>query len=68
MVPGAHSTISFAGAKVLTFYFRDRFAFDVTSESLRGVKRHFTRFSAAAQEAGLSVEGRHPSETARCPR
>jgi len=52
--PGAHSTISFAGAEVLKFYFGDRFAFNVTSESLQGVKRHFTSFSAAAQEAGLS--------------
>jgi membrane-associated phospholipid phosphatase len=52
--PGAHSTISFAGAEVLKFYFGDQFAFDVTSESLQGVKRHFTSFSAAAQEAGLS--------------
>jgi membrane-associated phospholipid phosphatase len=52
--PGAHSTVSFAGAEVLKFYFGDRFAFDVTSESLQGVKRHFTSFSAAAQEAGLS--------------
>jgi membrane-associated phospholipid phosphatase len=52
--PGAHSTISFAGAEVLRFYFGDRFAFDVTSESLLGAKRHFTSFSAAAQEAGLS--------------
>lgn len=52
--PGAHSTISFAGAQVLGFYFGDKFTFDVTSESLPGVKRHFTSFSAAAQEAGLS--------------
>jgi len=52
--PGAHSTISFAGAEVLKSYFGDRFAFDVTSESLQGAKRHFTSFSAAAQEAGLS--------------
>ena len=52
--PGAHSTISFAGAEVLKFYFGDQFAFDVTSESLLGAKRHFTSFSAAAQEAGLS--------------
>jgi len=52
--PGAHSTISFAGAEVLKSVFGDRFAFDVTSESLQGVKRHFTSFSAAAQEAGLS--------------
>ena len=52
--PGAHSTISFAGAEVLKSYFGDRFAFDVTSESVQGAKRHFTSFSAAAQEAGLS--------------
>jgi len=52
--PGAHSTISFAGAEVLRFYFGDKFDFDVTSESLQGVKRHFSRFSAAAEEAGLS--------------
>src|ERR1700676_1159318 len=52
--PGAHSTISFAGAEVLKFYFGDQFTFDVTSESLQGAKRHFTSFSAAAQEAGLS--------------
>jgi membrane-associated phospholipid phosphatase len=52
--PGAHTTISFAGAEVLKSYFGDRFTFDVTSRSLQGVKRHFTSFSAAAQEAGLS--------------
>ena len=52
--PGAHSSISFAGAEVLKFYFGDRFTFDVTSELLQGVKRRFTSFSAAAQEAGLS--------------
>ena len=52
--PGAHSAISFAGAEVLKFDLGDRFTFDVTSESLNGVKRHFTSFSAAAQEAGLS--------------
>jgi len=52
--PGAHSTISRAGAEVLKFYFGDQFTFDVTSESVQGAKRHFTSFSAAAQEAGLS--------------
>jgi membrane-associated phospholipid phosphatase len=52
--PGAHSAISKAGATVLGFYFGDQFTFDVTSESLAGVKRHFTSFSAAAEEAGLS--------------
>ncbi|PYX98831.1 MAG: hypothetical protein DMG63_10765 [Acidobacteria bacterium] len=52
--PGAHSAISKAGATVLGFYFGNRFTFDVTSESLTGVTRHFTSFSAAAEEAGLS--------------
>jgi membrane-associated phospholipid phosphatase len=52
--PGAHSAISKAGATVLGFYFENRFAFDVTSESLAGVTRHFTSFDAAAEEAGLS--------------
>src|SRR6266705_1747769 len=39
--PGAHSAISAAGAEVLQFYFGKRFTFDVTSESLAGVTRHF---------------------------
>jgi membrane-associated phospholipid phosphatase len=52
--PGAHSAISKAGATVLGFYFGDQFTFDVTSESLAATTRHFTSFSAAAQEAGLS--------------
>jgi membrane-associated phospholipid phosphatase len=52
--PGAHSAISKAGATVLTFYFGNVFTFEVTSESLAGVTRHFTGFSAAAEEAGLS--------------
>jgi membrane-associated phospholipid phosphatase len=52
--PGAHSAISFAGAQVLRAYFGDRFTFDVTSESLVGVTRHFNSFTAAAEEAGLS--------------
>ena len=52
--PGAHSAISKAGATVLISYFGDTFTFDVTSESLTGVTRHFTSFSGAAEEAGLS--------------
>src|SRR5690349_21094599 len=52
--PGAHSAISKAGATVLSFYFGDQFTFDVSSESLAGVSRHFTSFSSAAEEAGLS--------------
>jgi hypothetical protein len=52
--PGAHSATSFAAARALQFYFGDKFTFDVTSEVLAGVKRHFTSFSAAAKEAGIS--------------
>jgi len=52
--PGAHSAISSAAATVLAFYFGDKFTFDVTSEVLPGVTRHFTSFSAAKREAGLS--------------
>jgi membrane-associated phospholipid phosphatase len=52
--PGAHSAISKAGATVLGFYFGDQFTFDVTSESLPGVTRHFTSFSTTSEEAGLS--------------
>jgi membrane-associated phospholipid phosphatase len=52
--PGAHSAISKAGATVLSSYFGNQFTFDVTSESLAGVTRHFTSFSAAGEEAGLS--------------
>lgn len=52
--PGAHSAISKAGATVLSSYFGNQFTFDVTSESLAGVTRHFNSFSAAAEEAGLS--------------
>src|SRR6478736_794514 len=52
--PGAHSAISKAGATVLSFYFGDQFTFDVSSESLAGVTRHFASFSGAAEEAGLS--------------
>jgi hypothetical protein len=48
------SAISFAGAEVLKSEFGDRSTFEVTSGSLKGVTRHFTSFSAAAQEAGLS--------------
>jgi membrane-associated phospholipid phosphatase len=52
--PGAHSTISAAGAEVLTSFYRDRQAFTLTSPALPGVTRSFTSFSRAAQEAGLS--------------
>lgn len=52
--PGAHSAISAAAAEVLRLSLGDRITFDVTSEALTGVTRHFTSFSDAAEEAGLS--------------
>jgi PAP2 superfamily len=53
--PGAHAVISAAGATVLiSFFEKDRFDFNVTSEVLAGVERSFDRFSAAAKEATLS--------------
>jgi hypothetical protein len=52
--PGAHSAISAAAAEVLRLYLHDRITLDVTSEALAGVTRHFTSFSEAAEEAGLS--------------
>jgi membrane-associated phospholipid phosphatase len=52
--PGAHSTISAAGADVLASFYGDGQHFSVTSSALPGVTRSFTSFSAAAQEAGLS--------------
>ena len=52
--PGAHSTISAAGADVLASFFGDQQSFSVTSPALPGVARSFDSFSAAATEAGLS--------------
>jgi membrane-associated phospholipid phosphatase len=52
--PGAHSTISAAGADVLASFFGDQQSFSVTSPALPGVTRSFDSFSAAANEAGLS--------------
>jgi hypothetical protein len=51
---GAHSAISFAAAEVLRLSLGDQITLDVTSESLAGTTRHFTSFSQAAEEAGLS--------------
>jgi hypothetical protein len=51
---GAHSATSFAAAEVLRLSLGDQIVLDVTSESLSGVTRHFTSFSEAAEEAGLS--------------
>ena len=53
--PGAHAVLSAAGAAVLiSFFERDHFNFNVSSEALPGVERSFTSFSAAAEEATLS--------------
>jgi uncharacterized protein (TIGR03118 family) len=52
--PGAHSTISAAGADVLASFFGDNQSFSVASPALPGVTRSFDSFSAAAEEAGLS--------------
>ena len=52
--PGAHSTISAAGADVLASFYGNNESFWVTSPALPGVTRSFTSFSDAAREAGLS--------------
>jgi len=52
--PGAHSTISAAGADVLASFYGDKQRFTLTSPALPSVSRSFTRFSDAAREAGLS--------------
>jgi PAP2 superfamily len=59
--PGAHSTISAAGADVLASFFGNGQHFSVTSTALPGVTRSFGSFAAAAQEAGLSriFSGQH---------
>jgi hypothetical protein len=53
--PGAHATISEAGAKILdSFFHGDAQALTVTSEVMPGTTRQFTGFSAAAKEANVS--------------
>src|SRR4029077_8677327 len=53
--PGAHAVISAAGAEVLiSFFERDRFEFNATSEVLPGIERSSTSLSSAAEEATLS--------------
>jgi PAP2 superfamily len=53
--PGAHAVISAAAAEVLhSFFDREHFDFQVTSEVMPGKERSFTSFSAAAEEATLS--------------
>jgi membrane-associated phospholipid phosphatase len=52
--PGAHSTISAAGATVLASVFGNRDRIQVTSSALPGTVRTFDSYSNVATEAGLS--------------
>jgi membrane-associated phospholipid phosphatase len=52
--PGAHSTISAAGAVVLSAFFSDRDEIRVSTPALPGVVRTFGSYSDVATEAGLS--------------
>jgi membrane-associated phospholipid phosphatase len=52
--PGAHSTISAAGAVVLSAFFGDRDEIRVSTPALPGVVRTFGSYSDVATEAGLS--------------
>lgn len=52
--PGAHGTISAAGAETLSSIYGNDFAFNVTSTALPGVERSFISFSEAADEATVS--------------
>ena len=52
--PGAHSTISEAGATILSAYFGNDAQVQVTSDVLPGVVRQFSSYQDIATEAGLS--------------
>lgn len=52
--PGAHSTISAAGAVILSAFFGDRDDIRVSTPALPGVVRSFDRYADVAIEAGLS--------------
>jgi hypothetical protein len=52
--PGAHGTISAAGAAVLASFYGNDTPFTVASTALPGVARTFTSFSEAADEATVS--------------
>jgi len=52
--PGAHSTISAAGAAVLAAFFGNRDEIQVSSPALPGAVRTFRSYSDVATEAGLS--------------
>ncbi len=52
--PGAHSTISGAGAAVLSAFFGNQDHIHATSDVLPGVVRTFTSYNDVVMEAGLS--------------
>ena len=52
--PGAHSTMSAAGATVLAAFFGNRDQIQVASSALPGIVRTFNSYSDVATEAGLS--------------
>ncbi len=52
--PGAHSTISAAGASVLDAFFGNQDQIRATSDVLPGVVRTFTSYNDVVMEAGLS--------------
>jgi membrane-associated phospholipid phosphatase len=52
--PGAHSTMSAAGATVLAAFFGNRDQIQVASSALPGTVRTFSTYSDVATEAGLS--------------
>ena len=52
--PGAHSTMSAAGATVLSAFFGNQDHISVTSDVLPGVVRTFSSYNDVASEAGLS--------------
>jgi PAP2 superfamily len=49
-----HSSFSGAGSTVLAEFFGDNIPFQATSDALPGVKRSYSSFSEAAEEAGRS--------------
>ena len=52
--PGAHSTISAAGAEMLSAFYGDRDEIRVSSPAMPGVVRTFGTYADVATEAGLS--------------
>jgi membrane-associated phospholipid phosphatase len=52
--PGAHSTVSAAGAAVLSSFFEADGVIDVSSDGLPGTVRSFASYAAIEDEAGLS--------------